>query len=382
MRLRLLAAFAALAGAIGTRAQPVSIFDEVVADGRFAPPAENRPAYVPAADLDAVFFFKNNEYFAPGAEGYTLVGYQVRPTLTWGRGPLALTAGLQALQYGGMEKMRYVRPFAAVRWQAAGWLYVQMGCLPGPASHQLHEAVQDPELQLTERPELGLQLSVRRPRLSAEGWVNWRKFIFMGDTVPERFTAGLKALLHPADTRAFSFQMPASLVFEHVGGQVSDYEEPMQSLANLSFAPSVVFRADSGGFVSRVSLAVNVLAFHTMAGADVRPFADGWALCPEVSLVARHLEASAGYFHGRDYYAMRGNPLFWSISNYDAGYYEQDRYLLTLSASYVTRISSWGRFSLDVKGYHDISDSRFDYSYGLTMVLTPSLGRAKGPRQL
>ena len=367
----LLFAAAAFMTVADAAAQSAGVFRDMVDDGRFAVPDEDWSLILPSAAIDAVFFFKNNEYFAPAAEGYTLVGYQLRPTLTWGRDHLAVTGGLQALRYGGMDKMSYVRPFAAVRWRPLWWLALQMGCLPGPASHFIHEVEQDPESQLTEKPELGLQVSLRRPRLSAEAWVNWRKFIFKGDTVPERFTAGIKALFRPGSERAADFSLPASLVFDHIGGQISDYDEPMQSLANVTLSPTLTLWPDSGRFVRAVSFALNAFAFHTMAGSEVRPFDDGWALCPEVALRAKHLEASVGYFHGHDFFAMRGNPLFWSVSNYDASFYEADRDLVTFGASFVTPVTSWGRFSLDFRGYHDVSRSRFDYSYGLTMVLTP-----------
>ena len=317
------------------------------------------------------FFFVNDEYFAPEVEGYTLVGYQIRPTVTFRRHEFALIGGLQALQYGGMDKMHYVRPFFAAAWDARPWLAIRMGCLEGPASHQLHDAVQDPELQLTEKPELGLQLSVRRPHLDAELWVNWRQFIFIGDTIPERFTAGIKADFHPGKgERRLAFELPASLVFEHIGGQISNYPDTMQSLANLTLSPSLVLRGSSAdSFLRRLSLSANIFGFHTMAGSDVRPFADGWALQPKVNLSAKHLLASVGFFHGHNFYAHRGNPLFWSISNYDASFYEANRNLLTFDAAFVANIGKWANFKLDFRGYHDTSASHFDYAYGMRIAV-------------
>lgn len=361
--------------ATSAAAQPVSIFQDMVADTRFQSQAFKHRPFIPAANLDAVFFFKNNEYFAPEVEGYTLPGYLLRPTLTWGGDRLAFTGGLQALQYGGLDKMHYVRPFFAARWQATDFLAVHMGCLPGPLSHFIHEAVTDPELQLTEKPELGLQVAVRRPHLSVDAWVNWREFIFIGDTIPERFTAGIVADIRPSSHGSAAFNLPASLIFEHIGGQISDYEQPMQSLANLTLSPTLSLMPDTGRFVKSVSLSAHLFAFHTMAGSKVRPFADGWALSPEVRLVAKHLEASASYFHGHDFFAMRGNPIFWSISNYDSAFYSANRDMVCLSASFVAQMASWGRFSLDVRAYDDVRDGRLDYSYGVTMVLTPSYGR-------
>ena len=360
----------------GAAAQADGVFNDAVGSRRFTV-GQNTGLLAPNASADAVFFFKNNEYFADEVEGYTLIGYQLRPTLTWGTPRLTITGGLQALQYGGSDKTAYVRPFFCGRWQANDWLSVHMGSLPGPASHQLHEAVQDTEAQLTEKPEVGVQLGIERPHLDGVVWLNWRQFISRGDTIPERFTVGIKLDFHPGQEggAGASFRMPASLVFEHIGGQVSDFEEPMQSLANVTLSPTLVLRPDSGRFVHDVSISLNIFGFHTMAGEDVRPFTDGWAVSPEVSLRAKHLHANLAWFHGHDFFAMRGNPLYWSISDYKSDFYESNRDMLTFGASYVNKIADWARFAVDFRGYLDIPTARLDYYYGATMVLTPAINR-------
>ncbi len=72
---------------------------------------------------------------------------------------------------------------------------------------------------------------------------------------------------------------------------------------------------------------------------------------------------------------MRGNPLFWSISNYKSDFYESNRDILTFGASFVTTIADWARFAVDFRGYHDLPAARLDYYYGATMVLTPAINR-------
>lgn len=357
-------------------AQANALYDDFVSPERYTVADRDLGLHI-----DANFFFKNNEYFSPYAEGYTLIGYQLRPTVSWRiHSTLTLTGGLQAMMYGGLERAHYVRPHFAALWQATDWLSIQMGSLPGATSHPAHEAMQDPEQQLTDQPELGLQLYITSPKLHGSLWLNWRQFIFMGDTIPERFTAGASMLLSPTpDKDGLSFQLPFALIFNHIGGQISNYPDKMQSLANLSLSPTLSLTPSSSHFVHSLSLSLHLLYLHTMAGSEVRPFANGRAISPHLSLTARHLQASLAYFHSTDFYAPHGNPLFSSLSNYDPAVYSPHRNLLTLNASFVNAIGRIARFSLDAKAYIDTNDARLDYSYGLNLVLTPGLSRRHAP---
>lgn len=366
--------------ATGLLAQATGLFDDLAHAGRYEV-EDGDWLWNFGAGLDAAFFFKNNEYFSPHIEGYTLVGYQVRPTVSYALLPdLTLTAGLQALRYGGTESVAYVRPHFAVKWQATEWLGVQAGSLPGLASHPQHEAIQDPEGQLTEKPEFGAQLWISRPRLRGSVWLNWRKFIFMGDTVPERFTAGVSlALGSRCGSGSCFFSMPVSLSFDHIGGQISDYPDTMQSLANIGLSPTLNVERDHWRFVQRLSFSLHMLGFHAMAGSEVRPFSDGAAISPEVRLTARYLQANLAWYHASDFYAPHGNPLFSSVSNFDPAYYAGKRDLVAFGASFVKALGGIGRFAFDAKGYLDARASRLDYSYGFTFVLTPGLCRAHAP---
>ena len=373
-------AAAAILPATSIRAQADGLFDDLAHAGRYEVEDEDR-FWNFGAGLDATFFFKNNEYFSPHIEGYTLVGYQVRPTLTYALLPdLTLTAGLQALRYGGTSSATYVRPHFAVKWQATEWLGVQAGSLPGLASHPQHEAIQDPEGQLTEKPEFGVQLWISRPRLRSSVWLNWRKFIFMGDTVPERFTAGVSLTLGSwSRSGSCFFSMPVSLAFDHIGGQISDYPDTMQSVANVGLSPTLNVERDHWRFVQRLSFSLHVLGFHAMAGSEVRPFSDGVAISPEARLTAKYLQANLAWYHANDFYAPHGNPLFSSVSNFDPAYYACKRDLVAFGASFVKALGGIGRFAFDAKGYFDARASRLDYSYGFTFVLTPGLCRAHAP---
>ena len=322
---------------------------------------------------DGTFFFQNDEYFTPHVEGYTLVGYMVRPSVSYDVVPdeLDLTAGFQALGYAGLDKMHYVRPVVAVRWTPLPYLALQMGTLRGPDSHWHHDALQDCEEQITSKPEFGAQVDLETKAWDATVWLNWRQFIFLGDTIPEKFTAGIRAEFHPGfDVESpLGFSMPITLTFDHIGGQISNYPDTMQSLANVGLSPTLHYMRD-GRFVKMLSLSVHTMLFHTMTGSGVRPFDDGWAVSPEVRMKAKYLNAEVGYWHSQNFFALHGSPMYWSTSNYDATVYEKERDLITMGAAFVKNISYVGAFELKARGFYDIGLGQFDYSYGMSLVLS------------
>lgn len=325
--------------------------------------------------IDAVTLFQNNEYFTPQIEGYTLVGFVVRPTLGWQVHPkLALAAGLQALVYGGQDRAHHVWPTFSLVWDVTEHFNITMGTLPGVASHHLPEPVQEPEDQFTARPELGLQANIARPHLSGNLWVNWRQFIFLGDTIPEKFTAGVSLCFHPRGQRRVAYEMPLYAVFDHIGGQISNYPERMQSLANLGLEPALRVRVD-GRFVRDVRVGLGAHLYHAMAGGDVRPFGDGRALRPAVTLRAKLFRAEVAYWAARNWYAPHGNFLFSSLSNYDTLSYTKRRSLLTAEAALCKNIARVARFTLQARAFFDTRDRHFDYAYGAAIALSMGYNR-------
>ena len=327
------------------------------------------------ADLQANFFFINNEYFAPQVEGYTLVGYVVRPSFKWSCSPgrLLLSLGVHSLRYGGADHAHRNTPYIALGWRISRRLSLQMGSLPGSSSHCLSDATLNPEAELVDRPEFGAQLQYCGSTFSGHAWVNWRQFIFLGDTIPERFTAGISASIATHSTSKVAFSMPFAVVFNHVGGQISNYDSPMQSLANAEVSPTIHFLNSSHATIRRLSFTTTVYGLHTMAGTSVRPISDGWAVEPKFQLHAAFphkrlsVDATASWFRAHDFYA---------ISNYDTSLHTPSRSLFVARATLQRSIGSSARFSLTAKAFYDGFDNRFDYSYGFSLSIWPFLSRA------
>lgn len=317
-------------------------------------------------------FFRNDEYFGDYIEGYTLPGYTLEPSLVYyPTADFSLRAGISLVQYAGTEKYSRIVPVVAADWRFAPDADLIVGCLRANSAHRLPEQLLDEELQLTSPVEMGVQCVWTRPHLDADIWLNWQQFIELGDTIPERFMAGVRMTFSAGRPDArLRFEFPTAITVQHIGGQISDYDEPMQSMANGT--AGVVLTSGGSGLVSRWHVGLHAMFYHELTDKKQRPFADGYAICPEAGLTVGCFEAAVGFWHAHDFYACNGNPLFMSVSSYRPELYRPDRNMLTAQADLVRTIARDLRFSLGAKLYYDTDRNQTEYYYGLALVFTPT----------
>ena len=318
-------------------------------------------------------FFKNDEYFSDYIEGYTLVGYKLQPTLVYYvSSDISIEAGLQLLQYGGTKKYDKIYPILTAQWRINNWATFIMGMLDGHLAHDLPESMWEPERQLYDKPEMGFQIKLKHDNWKGEGWLNWQQFIKNNDTIPERVTAGLSYTLSPqsATDAKWSFEMPIRLIFSHIGGQISNFSQRMQSLANGSLS-AILHRNINRKWLKSISAEMQAQYFDAMVDGNIRPFSNGWALYPQLSLEASKFNANIGYWRASNFFSLYGNPTFMSLSNYDDTKYCKNRRMITAEANFYHSIHKILKFSIGAKAYHDVDASQFDYSYHIDFVLTP-----------
>ena len=319
-------------------------------------------------NIDVSTYLRNNEYFSDYVEGYTLPGYTLQPTIAYfPTKNTSIEAGLRIMQYGGDDDKAHV--FGVVRAQVLFTpdLRLTLGVLDGYASHDLPESIIDNEKNLNGRPETGVQLIYNNKKnIYAEAWVDWQHFIYHGDTVPERLMGGVGinyALL--TDRNRFFLEIPIRLTANHVGGQINDYEEPMQSLSNG--VAGLRLSRWSDGAVKEWQLDVRQLFFHVMAGKELYPATNGTAFNIEYYLRIKYFDATFGYFGGHDFYATNGNPTFMNISNYK-NYYQKHRSIATAELNFNYQPSKAFRLYVGGKAYYDTDASQCDYYYGLGII--------------
>ncbi len=322
-------------------------------------------------------FFKNNEYSNDFIEGYTLPGYRLRPTLILHpTSDVALEAGVELLQYHGDDNFDVVKPYVSAQWRINPTWTLRMGNLDGAMSHDLHDAIFDDERQLTQRAETGAQITAKSRAACGEVWINWHQFIRSGDTIPERFMAGISATFTPEVGQNLRLRVPLRLTASHIGGQISDYPMPVQTHTNGSLA--VELEAEIGhNFVRRVGGKLQGLFFATLNGSGVYPFKNGAAFCPKIDVETKVFEASVEYFCSRHFMALHGNPMYSCISARRDDFSVSRRSLLSAEMNINHAIARNVRFSLGGKLHWDTLGHTFDYLYAFYLTLSPTIKLSK-----
>jgi hypothetical protein len=107
-------------------------------------------------------FLRNNEYVNPMYKGYTLIGFQAEPRISWQAGnETRVSAGWFFLRYDGHDRNGYGRPVFRIQQKLAPGLEAVFGSLDRSGGHLLPHTVYSLERNLNQLPEEGLQLFYR-----------------------------------------------------------------------------------------------------------------------------------------------------------------------------------------------------------------------------
>jgi hypothetical protein len=318
-------------------------------------------------------FVKNNEYFGHYTEGYTLMGYYLQPALEYHVSKkLLFKAGIHLQKYSGVEGYSDVLPVYAGHYKFSKIGEMVIGKLNNNKNHQLIEPIFNPENQFMEPVENGIQFLVSGKKLRLDAWVDWEQFIFWGDTKPEKFTGGLSGGYEVTNINSsFSVQVPVQMIATHVGGQISDYPEKMQSLVNL--ASGLELKYDfGGGFIKEVEITSYYLLYKDLTKKSGFGFSSGQAIYPTASISSKYLNLKLGYWEAENFVAPKGSNLFQSISGHELGYYQKHRQMLTSKLKFEKAIHKKVKFMAMFETYYDLADTQFNYALGINLAFTPS----------
>ncbi|NPA36205.1 MAG: hypothetical protein GXO47_05085 [Chlorobi bacterium] len=329
--------------------------------------------------LESNVFFKNNEYFSNYTEGYTLPGFMLQPTLMYYAGKhLRFKIGAHLTQFYGSESLFDVQPVISAQFRASDRTTIILGALRGNVHHNLIEPVLDPESQYFRPVENGVQLLFKSSRLNVDMWIDWEQFISWGDTVPERFTAGISGnLMLTNGNSSIDINIPFHVVAEHQSGQISDYTDPDYSMANMVVGLDAGVYSE-GDFVKKVWMKGYYVGFSQFAGTLDLGFESGHAFYPNVGIDYKYGQFMLGYWYADDFYSLKGNPEFMSLSDFQEGFYSKYRKMGVVKITFF-RIFSDENVKLNacLNGYYDFPANQFDYSYGLSLIYTPNFRIAK-----
>ncbi len=310
-------------------------------------------------------FFNNNEFFHTDAEGYTLTGAYFQPELNYSvTDRMSFGAGIHLMKYNGREEFAQILPLFRIDYRVTGKFTVTMGSFNGGEAFLLPEPLYQFENQFTGLVNNGIRLDYRSTRIRSLTWLNWEHFILPGDSLQEQFTVGSSEFFTVVSSAQDVVRIPVHFVIHHQGGQINVSDNHVISTLNFGTG---LYVGHFFGAENRGEAWFNPMIFYD--GND-EGMAKGFAWYPQVGVHYRPFSLTAGYFRGRKFTTIRGEPLFFSPLP-RAGYPlpPENRSLITFKAGIGKKISETSSLILRFEGYYDTAISKLQYTYGLHMIL-------------
>lgn len=289
-------------------------------------------------EVEALTFFKDNEFEGEQAKGYSLPGLWLQPRLVYQPlDAIRLEAGFHAAIFDGANKYpcyayhdigrwkgnqyqrgAHVLPFFRAQAQLGRVTFV-LGDIYGAERHGVTEPLWNPELTLTQDPEMGFQLLAQLPRWSLDAWINWQSYIFEEDTHQEAFTVGLRQriLLNSPQAR-LHWYVPIDILVQHRGGEQDVTDMGVQTLTNGATGIALQWNAGTR-VLQRLTAEVTVLGCWQQSG-ELWPFkagVAGYAAC--TADFAKGFRAFCSLLGTQKFAALYGVPFYSTLSQKHEG---------------------------------------------------------------
>ncbi|MDL2299432.1 hypothetical protein LJC21_01850 [Bacteroides sp. OttesenSCG-928-E20] len=349
---------------------------EILLTSPTIPEADNNKLTV---DIEAIGFFKNNEYFSPVSLGQTFPGIFIRPRIACQiDNKLRLELGMTGLYFSGDQQKDglsvFNSVFARIQYAIRPNFHLVFGNYYDGANHRLIEPLYRWEQQLIESPESGLQLLYNTDRVFADIWLNWQRYIEHGDSVPEALTFGASASYRLTDeARSFKLAIPAQLTIYHQGGQIDTSNEKKVVTINAATGVNMEWRV-SRHFIRSIGFDAYLVGYYDkLPNSEVRPYSKGWGIYPVFKLNAKYFKFMTGYWYARNFYSSEGDPLF---ASFNPRYPEANlptRQMITSKLTYFKPLHKAFSLGGQVEMYYDTKLKQFDYSFGINLRLNTQL---------
>lgn len=326
-------------------------------------------------EVEALAFFKDNEFDGPVQSGYSLPGVRLQPRLTYTPiRQIKLELGLHATIYSGANKypcyvFHDIATWKGDQYQSGAHLLpffratasfkhvtLAVGNIYGGTTHGLSEVMYNPELLLTDDPEMGFQLIVDTRRWHSDLWLNWQSYIFKESSHQEAFTVGWSQDIniwkrHRPGGCSHSLSIPIQLVLQHRGGEQDNTHMGVQTIANGAAGLAYKYSAPRRPVVTGVSAEALALGCFQQSG-HLWPFKGGPAMWLRASVdFIRDLRVTAGFFAASDFCSLYGSPFFGTLRTKKAGGRFANVSTAMLGVEYSRTFAAAYTVGADVKAY-------------------------------
>jgi hypothetical protein len=275
-----------------------------------------RPQEIDRADSGKVWLqvenlnlLRNNEYFSPFAEGFTLIGYFLQPRLVYQpTSRLRIEAGTHLLFLAGTDRFSQVLPVFTVQYTLAPGVTLVLGTLHGALAHRQIEPLFQFDRHFTEYVENGVQLLVKRGRWEADTWLDWDQSLFDPQNTQELFLYGTtqQIALYAPEAR-HRWHVHAQWLGTHRGGQGIQSGLSVVNQWNAATGLSWCYQPSAEKRLQWKAEGYYLLGNNA---TDISPQQGAYLFG---GLASKWVEAYTGYWWGNNFGPLLGEPNFSSF---------------------------------------------------------------------
>lgn len=315
-------------------------------------------------------YFRNNEYFGKIAEGYTLLGFNLAPQITYSPNTkLKLTAGANFLSYYSRNDETKVSILLRFQYKLLPKLDFVLGNIYGTVNHKLIDPLYDFERYLNNNIENGIQFLWNGDRVKADLWLDWEQQIFYDDPFQERFNVGLSSNIILFENQEINLSIPFQNLIRHEGGQInSNREATLKTFYNnalgLSFAQKVHWK-----YIHKYKLSSYWVNYQDLSPTKEQLFIDGDGSYSTLELFNNNFDLLLGYWYGHQFITPTGNPLYESRSRESIFTEEPYRSIAVGKLSFQKDVYKGVNLGFRFDSYYDLHDSNLEYSWSILVVI-------------
>lgn len=316
--------------------------------------------------LKNINFIRNDEYFHPIIEGYTLVGSLIQPAIVYSPvEKLKLKFGTYLLSYAGANKISQAKLIFSTTYNLFESTSVTVGNLNGSDKHRLYDPQYNFERLYTSFSENGFQVLTETEHIFSDNWLSWEKFIFPGDTIREEFTTGESFRYTSGKIgNSITVAVPVQVQFKHYGGQISHYHGGVETYFNLATG----LRLDYD--VARKRLGTTGIEYVQFINKELSNKGSTGVTKGHASWIRFHynykaLTFGSYYWSSHNYYAPDGNAIYSSVSTRRASTVIPNRRIWTNSIFLKAYPVEGLEIFFGFDAFYDLNLKHLDTAFGL-----------------
>lgn len=315
------------------------------------------------AGINALGFFKNNEYVRTIIDGYTLYGYQFQPFVSYHLTKnVRIDAGGYFQKDFGNSSFSTSAPIFSVKWKKKEYSVI-FGNLESSLNHRLIEPLYDFERVLNNRLETGTQFQLMRDDFFADAWIDWQYMQYWRDPRQEQLVAGLSLQKRVLKTGNGAISIPFQIVTRHQGGQLDVAGLPIQTLFNTAIG--INWTQNFSGRVKAFTANGFYLYDKDITKARQAYFDGAGVYVNATVSTSFGLDVMASYWQANEFQSFMGGKIYPAVSYFDPTRIQPTPNLMILRFLYDYKVADNLYLTLRYEPYFDLSFKTFQYSYGL-----------------